>query len=498
MIFPGEYRIQHNVSAWKTFWNQDRIRNLTETMKRITEEIGFTSDAFNPFLTSLSQPQLPDKTAMDIPEECLNFLGISLNKNQDKWIQFSTLSRGSAYQSGVFYDELKSDGKIFDPAFFSQRFSHFLFVTFIKITVVIGIGITLMLFFYFLDVQLTLISMLPVIFALISTLGTLNIIGHPLDIPILMLSIMVIGTGIEYAVFFVISYQRYGDATHPSFVVVRIALFMIAGTTLTGLGGLSVADHILLRSVGLISLLGIGYSFIGSFLLVPPLIEYVYKKRNLKQPVLTDTRKRVLYRYQNMETYIRMFVRCKMKWDSLFDELPKLLDMFQDVHRIMDIGCGYGIPACWLLETYPHAHIYGIEPDIERVYVASRAVGHRGHIECGYAPNIPQFESVADLAIMVDVVYYLTDTAFLLTLQRIHESLKNEGCLVMRVTTCPPKKPSWLFRLQDIQFKLKKIPVYYRSIDQIQTIIQQTNFTVQSIDQSHSLDHFFWIVCKPR
>jgi predicted RND superfamily exporter protein len=80
--------------------------------------------------------------------------------------------------------------------------------------------------------------MLPLIFAMIGTLGTLNIMGRPLDIPGLMLSIVVFGIGIDYSVFFVRSYQRYGTLNHPAFDQIRMAVFLSAVTTLLGFGAM--------------------------------------------------------------------------------------------------------------------------------------------------------------------------------------------------------------------------------------------------------------------
>ena len=44
---------------------------------------------------------------------------------------------------------------------------------------------------------------------------------------------------------------------------------------LIGFGVLCFAEHSTLRSVGIISLCGIGYSFLGTILLLPPLLEII-------------------------------------------------------------------------------------------------------------------------------------------------------------------------------------------------------------------------------
>jgi len=54
--------------------------------------------------------------------------------------------------------------------------------------VIIAAGLVLLLLLFYLNLQLTFLTLLPVVFAYICTLGTLKLIGHPLDIPALMLS----------------------------------------------------------------------------------------------------------------------------------------------------------------------------------------------------------------------------------------------------------------------------------------------------------------------
>ena len=82
-----------------------------------------------------------------------------------------------------------------------------------------------------------------------------------------------------------------------------------------------------------------------------------------------------------------MFVRFKLQFDPMFKELPRMLADCKNVTTIIDIGCGYGVPACWCLEYFDQAMVYGIDPDPERVRVAAIATGDRGTITVGWAPE---------------------------------------------------------------------------------------------------------------
>ncbi len=111
------------------------------------------------------------------------------------------------------------------------------------------------------------------VFALVSTLGTLKLLGRPVDIPGIMLWIVIMGMGIDYGIYYTCSYQRYLDERHPSMSLIRQAMFLAGATTLIGFGVLALAEHAVLKSIGLTSLLGIAYSLVGAFLIVPPLVK---------------------------------------------------------------------------------------------------------------------------------------------------------------------------------------------------------------------------------
>jgi len=82
---------------------------------------------------------------------------------------------------------------------FNKRLGDFLKNLFLEIAIIISIGLILVTFLYFLDWKLTLAVLAPIVFALFATLGTMKIIGHPLDIPGIMLWIVIMGMGDDYS-----------------------------------------------------------------------------------------------------------------------------------------------------------------------------------------------------------------------------------------------------------------------------------------------------------
>ena len=497
MMFPGQDRRQRNLANWEKFWNPSRVGRFKRALAEAAVTTGFTADAFQPFYRLLD-PDYTPPADITIPEKLYGLMGITENADGSRWIQFSSLTPGQTYQADRFFEKYQATGKLFDPTYFSQKLGRLLFTTFAKMLVIIAISVTLLLFLFFFDWKLTVISLLPVVFALISTLGTLNLIGHPLDIPGLMLAIIVMGMGIDYSLFFVRSYQRYADASHPSFRLIRMAVFMASASTLIGFGVLCTAEHSLLRSAGLTSLFGIGYSLIGAFVILPPVLTVVFQSRPQNISRTAGLHDRILARYRNMEAYPKIFARFKIRLDPMFSELPRFFESSRQLRTVIDIGCGFGVPACWLIENFAELNIYGLDPDNNRVRIASRALGPRGVIEQGRAPVVPRIPHPADAAVMLDMLHYLNDDDLRLTLGRLRDSLGDSGRLIIRAVIVPKARQSLFWWLEILKNKIRRIPACYRSFDEISALLTLAGFSIEHTEPSGPKGDLIWFVLNRR
>ncbi|MGE0084674.1 MAG: methyltransferase domain-containing protein [Desulfococcaceae bacterium] len=477
MIFPGKQRQQQNLTAWKNFWTQERIGNLEKNLAESSAEIGFTAEAFVPFYQILADDSLSADFA-DIPEQYFRLLGISQDTEKNTCRQLSGLTPGKAYDAEKFWERYSPFCHIFDSNLFSQKLGHLLFSAFIRMLVIVGISVTVLLFLFFLDLKITVIALLPVCFAMICTMGTMNLIGHSLDIPGLMLAIIVFGMGIDYSLFLVRAYQRYRDESHPCFELIRIAVFMASASTLVGFGVLCFAEHSLLKSAGLTSFLGIAYSLAGALTILPPMMRWILSEGE-KENSSGDIRKRIMNRCKNADAFPRMFARFKLRLDPMFSELPDFFDAAKPPRIVLDIGCGYGVPACWMLESFPDARIIGIDPDQERTRVAAYVMGKHGEIITGSAPDIPQIPEPADTVLLLDIIHFLTDPELELSLKRIYENMENKGRLIVRAVIPPENgKYSRTWRFEALKLKIAGIASYYRSADKIREMMCEAGFDI--------------------
>ncbi len=496
MLFPGEALRRQNGAAWRAFWSPERVAGLERSLAEAGAGLGFTADAFAPFLRTVgTNAPIPDDPR--IPGAFFDLLGLRQTADGGGWAQFSTLTPGSAYDPGRFHARYREPGiRVFDPAFFSRSLGEMLAATFVKMLLIVAASVLLLLTLFFFDLRLVAAALTPVVFAFVGTLGVLHLAGRSLDIPGLMLGIIVFGMGIDYSLFTVRSHQRYRDPAHPNHRLIRMTVFMAAASTLIGFGALLFAEHSLLQSAGLTSFLGIGFSAVGAFVLLPPLLEWMFSAPAAKPAQWRD---RVRHRYRNLEGFPRIFARFKLRLDPMFSELPDLLGDDGPLRTALDIGCGYGIPACALAEWHPGIRVYGLEPDPERVRVAAAALGPDGDAAVGSAPEMdgPGFPDRFDLALLLDVVHYLPDPAFDLTLRRLYDKLEPDGRLVIRAVIPPSDNGSRLWRLEAVKRRLTGAAAWYRPDGRVRERVTAAGFSTEHAEMSGGNPESRWFVARP-
>jgi cyclopropane fatty-acyl-phospholipid synthase-like methyltransferase len=240
----------------------------------------------------------------------------------------------------------------------------------------------------------------------------------------------------------------------------------------------------MLKSAGLTSLLGICYSLIGAFTILPPILKTLFIPAQFSALTTVGTEKNpanVVKKYRHSEASPRLSARFRASFDPMFVELQRFLETPE---IIMDIGSGYGVPAVWILELFPEARVFGIEPDYEKTMISNRVIGDRGSIIQGRAPDLPAVPDPADAALMIDVIQYLTDDQLKLTLGRLSRQLRGEGILVIRARAHFEKGIGLPGLIENIRSRIFGTKLNYRSVQEIRTRLIEAGFEIQAVEPS--------------
>jgi SAM-dependent methyltransferase len=252
-----------------------------------------------------------------------------------------------------------------------------------------------------------------------------------------------------------------------------------------------------LQSAGVTTSLGILYALVGSIVLLPPILRRIYAPPPPTTPTSVTPgskahARRLRRRYRHMEPYPRLFARFKLR-DPMFLRLAELVD---PQARVLDVGCGFGVPAAWLLSCYPELHVLGVESELDRARVAGRALGSRGNVVVARAETLPVLAGSVETVLMLDMVHHLDDAALHNTLDRARATLSPAGRLILRTTIPSKKRLPWERRLEVLHARLRRQRCHFRDADSLSEAITRAGFAPPKQEPSAPNREETWLIAR--
>lgn len=192
------------------------------------------------------------------------------------------------------------------------------------------------------------------------------------------------------------------------------------------------------------------------------------------------------------------FARGKLKGDPVFFGLLEH-GLLPDGGRLIDLGCGQGLLASWLLEAralhesgnwpenWPAApkieKIWGLELMPKDVTRARAALGDRAQIDRGDIRTADFGKT--DVAIILDVLHYISYEAQEDVLRRIRAALPDGGTFITRIGNAAGGLPFYYSNWVDrVIFFLRGhgiIPIYCRTTSEWLDVLKRCGFEASSM-----------------
>lgn len=395
-LWPGEQLAKRNFDAWRRFWSPSRRTDTRKLLVTAGSELGFTTDAFDAFLSDIDAPKL---SWAPIPKAAYDLLGLAEARDGRGWVWLGAVERGDRYEPNRFATQAQAAGfSVFDGGHFARKLNDFLGIAFKRMLLIVAPFVLVAVGLTFQNPRLILLVLFPVLLALVATLGTFGLIGRPIDIPGLMIAVVVLGMGTNFSVYLVHAHQRYPNPLHPVHDSVRIAALLDGGATVLGMGVMAASAHVAARSAGLSGLLGIGFSLFGALALLPPILQRCAPIGEAWDQSSKSVRKRYLSRFRFLEPSPKWAARRAMG----SARLTALNEAVGDASHVLLVGGGYGIEAAWILAHRPNCQVTLIESDEDRRQVARSVLGDRGTvIELESAGSL-RLEAPCDALVVLD------------------------------------------------------------------------------------------------
>lgn len=267
-VCPSPAVQQANLKRWREFWTMERQAELRKTLDQVGGELGFRGEAFGKFWQSVEgqRPLLTLEMFRGTPLENVLNERVALGTNDHA---ISTLVKLKNREEVAKLRAALPDTIILDSKGLADHIAGLARDGLKQFALWTGVIVGVLLFLTMASVELVLLTLLPLAFGLLWTFGLMGWLGLPIDLMNSIFVIFVIGVGEDYAVFLVTSKLDEWRG-RPAMTAVNSASVLVSAlTTIFGFGVMVLAEHPVLFSMGVTVLIGMGFAFLATLILVP-------------------------------------------------------------------------------------------------------------------------------------------------------------------------------------------------------------------------------------
>lgn len=300
-FWPSESVKKNSLDKWNTFWTEERKEIVRISIEEEASIHKFKPNVFDGFYAWINQPRVySDDEALDLINHL--FLG-DLIQTSDGEVRLISLIRVSEAKKPMVYASFSQSDFVFDNKFIFNKLEQIIrqdFQLLVWLSTILVFGIILLTFR---KTELALVMMVPLILSWLVTLGIMGMIGQQLNILNIIICTFIFGLGIDYSIFLgkgIIDQYRNITSSLPTF---RISIILSLATTLLGMGVLIFAQHPALKSIAIISLIGLFSLAIIEFFLLPSIINFLlYSSKKPRRVVISL--KNILITISLLVTYV--------------------------------------------------------------------------------------------------------------------------------------------------------------------------------------------------
>ncbi len=364
-----------------------------------------------------------------------------------------------------------------------------------RILFIVG-GMLVFFFFIFLDWQSFLLLIALISLSILAALVTMSTLGFPLSISFLLPASVMVGLGLIQGFFVIRSFQRWRPSPPLGFKPIRVMVLVGCISVLIGFGFLILFGQPLFRDNKGFTFLGFFFVTVATCGIMPLVLHHLFSDSPIAfTPVQIGSKQHLrmaLRRFRHLEPYPRLFARFKILTDPMF---PRLADFVRPGWKIIDVGCGYGAPAAWLLAAYPDLKFLSCDPNRERTRVATRILGKQGEVLTCTAQDLPLENKKADAILLLDILHYLSDQELLKFLDRSRPVLRPEGRLIIRATV-PREGFSLLRFVEETKLRFKEVKYHFREREQCIRILKDAGFKEELVERTIPHREEIWFIAR--
>jgi len=274
---------QEKIKRWNDFWVHSKKESLQKELIESGAKLGFKPTTFHKFYTLLNADFKPisideyRKLKMLFVDEFIS------TKSDDFVTAVSMVKLKNDNLKSIVdkFDEFPQ-AVVIDRQHINETFLGNLKDDFNKLIVYSLIAVVVILLFFFRNIELTLITIIPVALTWMITIGIMGLLDIEFNIFNIIISTFIFGLGIDYSIFItngLLKEYKYGVKELSTY---KTSILLSVITTILGIGVLIFAKHPALKSISMVSIIGILSAVLVAFTIQPLLFQFFVTGRTKK------------------------------------------------------------------------------------------------------------------------------------------------------------------------------------------------------------------------
>lgn len=281
IVFSKEMQLQ-KIQEWNMFWNNVTKSKLKNALISSGNNFGFKPTTFEQFYQTLDNKFLP--ISFEEYAKVKSFFIDEFVSQKNGFFTVSTLVKVPNDKRDAFVKQIKKqkNSVVIDRQQTNETFLGTLKNSFEKLVDYSFIAVFLILFISFRRLELVIVSIIPILISWMFTTGIMGLFGLQFNIINIIVCTLIFGIGVDYSIFMTTALQKehtYGKVELPTY---KTSILLSVATTILGIGVLIFAHHPALKSIALISVIGIFSALLITFI-IQPLVFQFFVTNNVKK-----------------------------------------------------------------------------------------------------------------------------------------------------------------------------------------------------------------------
>lgn len=269
-FLPSAQEVRLRDSLWLRLTSQDKVEPLLTTLEASARREGFADGAFAPFRALLTAQPKGMPTPGDLQRDPLFAEWLS---QADTLLLLNELVETDLQRRDQALAALaQAPGAVqTDLGFFARLTTTAMVADFNFLLLVSSIIVALALLLSYRNLELCLLTFLPMAVSWVIILGLMALCGVQFNVVNIILSTFIFGVGDDYSIFILDGLQADYSRGGRLLPAHKTAILLSALSAMAGLGAQVFGQHPAVHSLGLVSLFGLGAVLLVSFVVQPAL-----------------------------------------------------------------------------------------------------------------------------------------------------------------------------------------------------------------------------------